>query len=33
MTKQQFFEYYLNIYSTSPDYPSDEDFEMKKHCQ
>ena len=27
MTKQQFFEYCLNTYSTSPDYPFDEDFE------
>ena len=27
MTKQQFFEYSLSTYSTSPDYPFDEDFE------
>ena len=27
MTKQQFFEYCLNTYGTSPDYPFDEDFE------
>ena len=27
MTKQSFFEYCLNIYGTSPDYPFDEDFE------
>ena len=27
MTKQEFFEYCLNIYGTSPDYPFDEDFE------
>ena len=27
MTKQQFLEYCLNTYSTSPDYPFDEDFE------
>ena len=27
MTKQEFFEYCLNTYSTSPDYPFDEDFE------
>ena len=27
MTKQHFFEYCLSIYSTSPDYPFDEDFE------
>ena len=27
MTKQEFFEYCLNAYSTSPDYPFDEDFE------
>ena len=27
MTKQQFLEYCLNIYNTSPDYPFDEDFE------
>ena len=27
MTKQHFFEYCLSTYSTSPDYPFDEDFE------
>ena len=27
MTKQQFLDYCLNKYSTSPDYPFDEDFE------
>ena len=27
MTKQQFFEYCLFTYGTSPDYPFDEDFE------
>ena len=27
MTKQQFLEYSLNTYGTSPDYPFDEDFE------
>ena len=27
MTKQQLLEYCLNTYSTSPDYPFDEDFE------
>ena len=27
MTKQQLFEYCLNTYCTSPDYPFDEDFE------
>ena len=27
MTKQEFFEYCLNTYGTSPDYPFDEDFE------
>ena len=27
MTKQQFLSYCLNTYSTSPDYPFDEDFE------
>ena len=27
MTKQFFFEYCLNTYGTSPDYPFDEDFE------
>ena len=27
MTKQQFLEYCLNTYGTSPDYPFDEDFE------
>ncbi len=27
MTKQGFFEYCLETYSTSPDYPFDEDFE------
>ena len=27
MTKQQFLEHCLNTYSTSPDYPFDEDFE------
>ena len=27
MTKQSFFEYCLNTYGTSPDYPFDEDFE------
>ena len=27
MTKQQFLEYCFNTYSTSPDYPFDEDFE------
>ena len=27
MTKRSFFEYCLNAYSTSPDYPFDEDFE------
>ena len=27
MTKQQFLEYCLNKYGTSPDYPFDEDFE------
>ena len=27
MTKQQFFEYCLNTYGTSSDYPFDEDFE------
>ena len=27
MTKQHFFEYCLDTYSTSPDYPFDEDFE------
>ena len=27
MTKQQFLEYCLNTYETSPDYPFDEDFE------
>ena len=27
MTKQEFLEYCLNVYSTSPDYPFDEDFE------
>ena len=27
MTKQKFFEYCLNTYGTSPDYPFDEDFE------
>ena len=27
MTKQEFLEYCLNTYSTSPDYPFDEDFE------
>ena len=27
MIKQQFFEYCLNTYGTSPDYPFDEDFE------
>ena len=27
MTKQQFFNYCLNTYGTSPDYPFDEDFE------
>lgn len=27
MTKQQLFEYCLNTYGTSPDYPFDEDFE------
>ena len=26
MTKQQLFEYCLNTYGTSPDYPFDEDF-------
>lgn len=28
MTKQQFLEYCLSTYGTSPDYPFDEDFEM-----
>ena len=27
MTKQEFFEYCLSTYGTSPDYPFDEDFE------
>ena len=27
MTKQEFFSYCLNTYSTSPNYPFDEDFE------
>ena len=27
MTKQQFLDYCLNIYSTAPDYPFEEDFE------
>lgn len=27
MTKQQFLEYCLNTYGTSPDYPFDDDFE------
>ena len=27
MTKQQFLDYCLNTYGTSPDYPFDEDFE------
>ena len=27
MTKQEFFEYCLHTYGTSPDYPFDEDFE------
>ena len=27
MTKQEFLEYCFNTYSTSPDYPFDEDFE------
>ena len=27
MTKQQLFEYCLNTYGTTPDYPFDEDFE------
>ena len=27
MTKQEFFEYCLDTYGTSPDYPFDEDFE------
>ena len=27
MTKRQFFEYCLSAYTTSPDYPFDEDFE------
>ena len=27
MTKQEFLEYCLNTYGTSPDYPFDEDFE------
>ena len=27
MTKQQFFEYCINTYGTSPDYPFDEDLE------
>ena len=27
MTKQQFFEYCLDTYGTSPDYPFEEDFE------
>ena len=27
MTKQEFFEYCLNTYCTSPDYPFDENFE------
>ena len=27
MTKQEFFEYCLDVYGTSPDYPFDEDFE------
>ena len=27
MTKQEFLEYSLNTYGTSPDYPFDEDFE------
>ena len=27
MTKQQFLEYCLSVYGTSPDYPFDEDFE------
>ncbi len=27
MNKQEFFEYCLNTYGTSPDYPFDEDFE------
>ena len=27
MTKQEFLEYCLNAYGTSPDYPFDEDFE------
>ena len=27
MTKQSFFEYCLDVYGTSPDYPFDEDFE------
>ena len=27
MTKQEFFEYCLNTYGTSPDYPFDDDFE------
>ena len=28
MTKQQFLEYCLDTYNTSPDYPFDEDFEI-----
>ena len=27
MTKQELFEYCLNTYNTTPDYPFDEDFE------
>jgi len=27
MTKQEFIEYCLDTYGTSPDYPFDEDFE------
>lgn len=35
MTKQQFLEYCLNTYGTSPDYPFDEDFEtaVLRHCE
>ena len=30
MTKQEFLEYCLNTYGTSPDYPFDED--LKRRC-
>ena len=34
MTKQDFFEYCINTYGTSPDYPFDEDFEtaVRRHA-